>query len=368
MHPELAIGAFLASGIVLLPLPGHWRARNIATVSIVVWLCFVNLTFAINSIVWSGNVNIVVPVWCDIVTKLQVGAMGALPACCLSLALQLWRVSSAFNSTSKRTAIMIDILWCWGSPALLIILHYIVQDHRFDIIEDLGCRPTTYISLPAIFLFYAPIALVVLLTFTFSSLAFHAFYQRRRTFASFLQSKKSPFTARRYVRLMLITTVLALWEATVVALIFGLSFHSSGGLRPYPSWAAVHHDFSRINQHPAASIPKQVLTWTYVAWWTVPISAYCFVLFFSFGEEGMRAYGPWWRWARRLLGISAAAPPPTSPSPPSSCSTSPSPSSSSSPSPSRASPSPRSTSAAVPSPPSCKPKSPPSPRAATSAS
>ncbi|KAJ7156285.1 pheromone A receptor-domain-containing protein [Mycena filopes] len=306
MHPELAIGAFLASFLVLVPLPWHWRARNTATLSMLAWLWVSNLTYAINSIIWAGSVDIVVPVWCDIVTKSQIGATAALPACCLSLALQLWRVSHPSNTTSKRTSAIIDIVLCWGFPALLMILHYTFQGHRFDIIEDIGCRPTTYLSLPAVLMFYVPIALVVVLTFAFSSLAFSAFYQRRRTFTSFLQTKKSSFTARRYVRLMIITTVLALWEAAVIGLIFGITF-TGGALRPYTSWADVHFDFSRIDQFPSAFIPRDVLAWTYVAWWTIPISGLSFFCSFGLGEDAAREYAPWWRWATRKANGSTTA-------------------------------------------------------------
>ncbi|KAJ7723232.1 pheromone A receptor-domain-containing protein [Mycena metata] len=255
MHPELAIGAFLASALVLVPLPWHWRARNTGTLSMIAQLCFSNLTYTIDSIIWSGNADIVVPVWCDIVTKSQVGATAALPACCLSLALQLWRVSSVSNTTSKRKASIIDF-------------DYTTQGHRFDVIEDIGCSPTTYVSLPAVFLFYVPIAVVVLLTL----------------------NKKSAFTARRYVRLMAIAIVLALWEATVIGIIFGITFE--GGLQPCASWADVHFDFSRIDQFPAAFIPSDVLVWTYISWWTIPISGYSFFCFFAFGEGAKKEYGP----------------------------------------------------------------------------
>lgn len=39
---------------------------------------------------------------------------------------------------------------------LTSLLDYIVQGHRFDIIEEYGCRPTTYVSVPAIFLIWVP--------------------------------------------------------------------------------------------------------------------------------------------------------------------------------------------------------------------
>jgi pheromone a factor receptor len=66
MHPELAFGAFLASALVLVPLPWHWRARNTTTLSMLTWLFVSNITYAINAVIWSGHIDEVVPVWCDI--------------------------------------------------------------------------------------------------------------------------------------------------------------------------------------------------------------------------------------------------------------------------------------------------------------
>jgi hypothetical protein len=65
-HPELPIFAFLAAVLVLIPLSWHWKARNVATLSIIAWLFVVNFIYGVNSIIWAGNVNNPVPVWCDI--------------------------------------------------------------------------------------------------------------------------------------------------------------------------------------------------------------------------------------------------------------------------------------------------------------
>ncbi|KAJ7321523.1 hypothetical protein DFH08DRAFT_712879 [Mycena albidolilacea] len=49
MHPELAFGAFLASFLVLVPLPWHWRASNTTTLSMLAWLFVSNIVYAINA-------------------------------------------------------------------------------------------------------------------------------------------------------------------------------------------------------------------------------------------------------------------------------------------------------------------------------
>ncbi|KAJ6498400.1 GPCR fungal pheromone mating factor, partial [Mycena vitilis] len=291
MHPELAFGAFLTSALVLVPLPWHWRARNTTILSMLLWLFVSNLTYAINSIIWAGRTDNIVPIWCDIVTKMYIGATAALPACCLSLALQLWRVSS-ISSTSKKMVLAVDLGLCWVFPVIVMALHYIVQGHRFDIVEDLGCRPTTYVSIPAIVLFYGPVAAVVALTFIFSTLAMRAFSKHHRTFTN-LHTKESAFSTRRYVRMMVLTYVLAMWDTSVIGIVYTITF--SAPLQPYTSWADVHSNFSRVAQFPAAVLPTDVLVLTYVLWWAIPVSGLIFFCAFSFSEEGAEQYGPLFR-------------------------------------------------------------------------
>lgn len=65
-HPEFAPIAFVAAFSVLLALPWHWRAGNIATLSIVGWLFATNIIYAINAAIWARNVKMVGLVWCDV--------------------------------------------------------------------------------------------------------------------------------------------------------------------------------------------------------------------------------------------------------------------------------------------------------------
>ena len=66
MHFELPIASFISIFLSLAPLPWHWRAGTVPTVSISLWLFISNLINGINTIIWANNLRIVVPVWCDI--------------------------------------------------------------------------------------------------------------------------------------------------------------------------------------------------------------------------------------------------------------------------------------------------------------
>ena len=65
-HPELPIFSFISALLVVLPLSSHWRARNVPVLALISWLFISNIIYAINSIVWAGNIRNPVPVWCDI--------------------------------------------------------------------------------------------------------------------------------------------------------------------------------------------------------------------------------------------------------------------------------------------------------------
>lgn len=66
VHPEFPYVSLLAAVLVLVPLPWHWRAGNVATLSIIAWLFAVNVIYGVDAIIWGSNAIIVVPVWCDI--------------------------------------------------------------------------------------------------------------------------------------------------------------------------------------------------------------------------------------------------------------------------------------------------------------
>ncbi|KAJ7768128.1 putative fungal pheromone GPCR, STE3-type [Mycena maculata] len=302
MHYELPIGAFIASFIVLIPLPWHWRARNVPTLSLIAWLFISNMIYAIDAVIWAGNIDVVAEVWCDIATKLQVGSTMGLPTCCLCLCIHLERIASVrqvrTTPEQKRRRMIFDLLMCWGLPCITMALHYVVQGHRFDIVEDLGCRAAIYVSIASIFLVWLPPIVVVILTLGFASAALYHFFRRRLTFARHLQAASS-LTPSRYFRLMAMALAQMMWATIVTAA--DMAFTLRPGLRPWISWANVHSDFGRVGVFPTAFIPAQTLLVSYLIWWTVPLSALLFAAFFAFGEDAKREYSACWHAVVRVV-------------------------------------------------------------------
>lgn len=142
LHPEFAPVAIIAALSLFLPLPWHWRAGNVATLSIIGWLFVTNIIFAVDALIWGDSINIVVPVWCDIsehssfaaaqrfiisldlATKLIIGANFALPAACLCICIHLEQVASvrvARSSLSdKRRRQYFELGMCLGLPILFM--------------------------------------------------------------------------------------------------------------------------------------------------------------------------------------------------------------------------------------------------------
>jgi pheromone a factor receptor len=61
----LSIVSFVCALLVLIALPWHLRALNVATVSLILWLFIMNCVNGINVLLWSDNIRDI-PVWCDI--------------------------------------------------------------------------------------------------------------------------------------------------------------------------------------------------------------------------------------------------------------------------------------------------------------
>jgi len=302
MPGALQAGPFIALGLVLVTLPHHWRVRNLATLSIIAWLSAYNLIYGIDAIIWAGNVDIVAPVWCDIVTKIKIGADVGLPGCCLCMAKRLNRIAYGFEMSPRgwrhRT---LDIILCWVFPFIIMGLHYIVQGHRFDIIEDIGCTPAIYISWPSILILDLSAFIPAILSLVFCALALFKLYRRRMAFRHMLGKSESTLTPSRYIRLMIMTFFLGSWNTVLISV--SASNEYTTGLQPWTDWASVHADFSFIGQYSddTDTFSAVTLRCIYILWWAVPISSLSFFAFFGIGEEAMKDYMASIAWVRRVI-------------------------------------------------------------------
>lgn len=65
-YPITPIASFLGVVLAFLPLVSQIRKLSPAVWGYAFWIAVVNFQTFVNSIIWHDNVNIVVPIWCDI--------------------------------------------------------------------------------------------------------------------------------------------------------------------------------------------------------------------------------------------------------------------------------------------------------------
>ncbi|KAL1671814.1 mating pheromone receptor Bbr2 [Schizophyllum commune] len=293
-YPLFPTFAFLGFVLSLVPLPWHIQAWNSGTCAYMLWTATACLISFVNSVVWRGNALNVAPIWCDISSKLLLGVSIGIPASGLCISRRLYKISSmrsvSITRQDKIRAICIDISIAVGIPILVMILHVIVQPHRFDILEDVGCYAAIYITLPAYFLFFMWPLVLGAFSFVFSALCLRAFYIRRLQFAQILAHNKSLDTSR-YMRLMLLAILDMCCTIPLGALSIYLSSHGIT-LSPWISWADTHYDFGRVEQVPSI-IWRSDATYrssVELTRWLPVVCAFLFFALFGFANEAKKFY------------------------------------------------------------------------------
>ena len=184
---------------------------------------------------------------------------------------------------------------------------YIVQGHRFDILEQVGCFPALVNTIPTFFLVHMWPLILGLCSALFCG-QFHPKSSQnpvsdppavltlisficRQAQLSQLMPANLTLTPSRYFRLMalactelLCTTPLALFSITLNA--------TAVPVAPWVSWEDTHYNFSRVGQIPAVLWRRSdllVLAYGLTKWSSV-LCAFVFFIFFGLGVEARKYY------------------------------------------------------------------------------
>ncbi|KAI6095666.1 pheromone A receptor-domain-containing protein [Pisolithus sp. B1] len=293
-YPLFPIFAILGFIVVLMPLPWHLQAWNSGTCMYIVWTALACLFQFVNSVVWSNNALNVAPIWCDISTKLFIGASVGIPAAGLCISRRLYKIAViktvAVTREDKRRSVMVDLGITIGLPVMVMALHYVVQGHRFDILEDVGCWPSIYNTIPAYFLVFMWPTLLGCVSFVFSALNLRAFYKRRLEFSQLLTSNSS-MNVGQYVRLMALACI-EMSSTIPISIIILCITNKAVPIQPWISWDNTHYDFSRVVLYPAVvwkSNPDYVAS-VEMTRWLFPACGFLFFALFGFAAEARKHY------------------------------------------------------------------------------
>ena len=222
---------------------------------------------------------------------------------------------------------MVDLAIGLGIPILVMILRmfsallriystfslnenyfadYIIQGHRFNIFEDIGCSPATYYTWPIYPIFFLPPIFVGVFSATYATLTIIAFYKNSSQFNALLSSNGN-FSSNRFIRLMCLASIEILFNIPLA--IYGISLQSRFPLNPYISWENVHFDFSHVQE-----IPSVIWRGVYLEEvslelprWTVIFCAFVFFVFFGFADEARKNYRYAFQSVAKRVGLSTGS-------------------------------------------------------------
>lgn len=206
------------------------------------------------------------------------------------------------------------------------LLAYVVQGHRFNILEDIGCTTALYNTLLTYFLVtWWPLVLGLIsavycgglfITFTaqarlnalVSVLSLIAFLKRRAQFNAFLSSNKSSLSFSRYFRLMALACTELMLSVPLSTFVIYLNA-TAEPVGPWISWSNTHFGFSRVDQIPALLWRQnhQLVVAQELARWVDPACALIFFAYFGVADEARRHYRDAFRYVMSKLGFSSAS-------------------------------------------------------------
>ncbi|KLO07060.1 fungal pheromone STE3G-protein-coupled receptor [Schizopora paradoxa] len=307
-YPITPIGNFIGVILALLPLVSQARKLSVALWGYSIWVALFCFQGFVNSIIWHNNVNVVVPVWCDIVSKIQVGAGIGTHACALTICIQLYKITRLRalpeNTTKEQKfkALVLPLLLIIGLPVLTMALLIIVQPLRFQIAEEEGCGPTMY-SFVGYIVYYGPGLMTSLGCIILAPFTLRVFLRHRKEMNGFLSTDQGN-THSKYYRLVVVACLDTLFNVPVLltCVIMAIAEGQADILNhPYISWKNVHDgaggnapglSLSSIVQEPASDWDTDRWTVFSLKWneWVYVLQAMIFFGVFGTTPEMRRYY------------------------------------------------------------------------------
>nr|AAZ14943.1 putative transmembrane pheromone receptor [Coprinellus disseminatus] len=305
-YPAFPILSFLSCIIIVIPLKWHWQAWNSGTCLFMIWTAVGLLNMFVNSIIWHKNVVDWAPIWCDISTRIIIGVSVAIPATSLCINRRLHAIATcqtvSLSKGERRKSVYIDVLIGVGIPVLQMILQFVVQGHRYDIYEDIGCFPTSVNTALAYPLSYVWSNVLSLTSATYGVLTLRAFLVRRAQFSQLL-TRNPNLSMSRYFRLMALAAVEICISVPICT--FTLVYNVvTRPVVPYTSWSDIHADFFIIGHYPAVFWRSTVASEASleITRWSLVICALVFFAFFGFADEARKNYRSALAAISRVLG------------------------------------------------------------------
>lgn len=170
-YPLAYIIPILATLVIILdipPLVWHYKNKNLAAFTMVLWMVLLIFTLFLNAILWPNDDTVH---WfsgkgvCDVQVYFFVGSWTGIPCCLLCIMRSLARIMDTKNTvvnqnSRRRRNLIIDAVICFVPATIEMSVFYVVQRTRFFILGITGCTATVDNSwLGSLLIFVWPLAI-----------------------------------------------------------------------------------------------------------------------------------------------------------------------------------------------------------------
>lgn len=293
-HSALLAFTFLGTVLILVPLFFHVRNKNVAIISLCLWLSITNLTVFINGVVWNDVPHIDGPLgkgYCDISTRVQRASQTALIGCAIAILRYLSIIlsskgSPAMTRSNKIRQNLIDIAIIFTAPIFLTIMQLILfREPRYLILQFYGCTSTIAetSALSLLVTIWAPLLGAIAIFYALAVL--HALNKKRTELRAILRNSQSGLDVSRFTRLFIIAMIAIFVVTPVNFYNFSLQVKYIDIHTKYTP----RGDFSDITiaQYP---ITAESNFWVY---WFAALISIVFAALFGVGKEAFNTYKRW---------------------------------------------------------------------------
>ncbi|VDC04729.1 unnamed protein product [Peniophora sp. CBMAI 1063] len=304
-YPFYPITCIIASAMLLFVFLNSFirQSWNLGVAFLCFWLFWENLTLGINAIIWSDNATIKLYAYCDVASHLLLIASVVKPVATLIISRRLYLITrmqsvGPWDAIVKRKERAIEWALGLGVPVLVAgPIYYVVQVHRFQVIESFGCdnSPDGSILLLLLVNSWSVIAPLLSIIAYYPHVA-RVFYRQSRDINNFLQSNGS-VSRTNYFRILALASIdilltLPIGIATIVLDVrINMSF---GPIVFYPGWTNDHAHWEprSFSYAEILSGGTSVVVQNYFVRWTSPILAFAIFALFGVTSEARASY---WR-------------------------------------------------------------------------
>ncbi|CCK69208.1 Ste3p KNAG_0C00950 [Huiozyma naganishii CBS 8797] len=282
----------LAVLLLLPPLYWHTHTRNIPAIILIIWLLIMNIIAIVNAAVWSGDNFVNVwegHIWCDITTKLEMGASVGIPCAITDIVYNLHiilKATTVLENWRSWRKIIKDFLICLVTPAIIMGLSYVLQVFRYGIVRYNGCQNMLSSTWLTIVLYTLWMLLWSLFAAFYAILVLVVFYRKRKDVRDILHCTNSGLNLTRFSRLLILCFV-------IILIMLPLSIYNLAQdiqlLDNSQSFKATHSK-SLWNLIIKVDLGKPVYSvWIYV------LAAYLVFLVFGLGSDALSMYSKFLR-------------------------------------------------------------------------